>query len=186
MIDTDAHRRKRKAISQPIEGRSLKEFEPTILEQIDIFITQVHNSSVSGQHVNMSELCPRLGIDIIGHLAFGYALNLQTEDTYWFLPPAFDVGRARINLFMSYPPLTILDKLIKYLTRNKRERILAMLRTMIAARTAQDKHAKPDFYSAASGNMDEGSGDFENSELWAEATFFITAGLSSSPFLKCA
>ena len=185
VIDTDIHRHKRKIISQPIEGRALKEFEPTIIEQIDIFISQVHAASVSGQHVNMSELCPRLGIDIIGHLAFGYSLNLQTEDTYRFLPPAFDLGRARINLFMLYPPLTILDRLIKYLTRSKRERILAMLRTMIAARTVQDKNAKPDFYSFASGNMDEGSGDFENSELWAEATFFVTAGLLlQGPFLK--
>lgn len=51
-----------------------------------------------------------------------------------------------------------------------------MLEAMISSRMALKEDAKPDFYSFAAGHLDLGSGDPENSELWAEATFFITAG----------
>ncbi|KAH9906954.1 cytochrome P450 [Xylariomycetidae sp. FL2044] len=186
VLDTDAHRRKRKIVSQPIDGVALKQFEPTILEQVDIFIQLIRESSAKGEHVNMSTSCQRLGIDIVGYLAFGFTLNLQTEETYRFMPPAFDIGRARINIFMQYPPLTILNGPVKYLSRSKREKLLSALRTMISERSALDKKAKKDFYSFAAGHLDEGSGDFENSELWAEATFFITAGGTPPATAMCA
>ncbi|KAK7756026.1 hypothetical protein SLS62_001969 [Diatrype stigma] len=51
-----------------------------------------------------------------------------------------------------------------------------MLETMISSRMALKEDAKPDFYSVAAGHLDLGSADIQNSELWAEATFFITAG----------
>ncbi|RYO93052.1 hypothetical protein DL762_001315 [Monosporascus cannonballus] len=135
----------------------------------------------------MSECGQRLGIDIIGHLAFGYALNLQTDETYQFLPSALSLGKTRINAYMQFPALRKLDGLFKYLGRRQRERILDMLRTMVASRTSEGKHAKHDFYSFAAGSLHEGSPtDFENSELCAEATFFITAGVTPPVTTICA
>ncbi|KAI1171983.1 cytochrome P450 [Nemania sp. FL0916] len=174
--DGDEHRRKRKIISQPIEGRALREFERIILAQIDIFISLVHESAKTGQVLNMTQYLQRMVMDIIGHLAFGYDLNLQKSDTNRHLPSGFDRGRARISLFMQYPRLLALDGLVKFLTKKIRERILNTLGEMVAQRTAQATHSMSDFYSFAAGNLDEGSGDIENSELWSEALVFVSAG----------
>ena len=155
-LDTDMHRRKRKIISQPLTDRSLRNFEPTILEQINIFLEQIRSSSLNGNVVNMTERCERLGIDIVGLLAFGFPLQLQTNDTYRFLPPALAAGKTSINIFMHQPILRKLKGVIKFLAKRQRERILRMLEAMISSRMALKEDAKPDFYSFAAGHLDPG------------------------------
>ncbi|KAI3338040.1 hypothetical protein F4824DRAFT_499819 [Ustulina deusta] len=57
-------------------GRALREFQYIILEQIEIFIGLMYESAKNVQVVNMTERLQRMVMDIIGHLAFGYAFNL--------------------------------------------------------------------------------------------------------------
>jgi cytochrome P450 len=176
-IDEEAYRQKRKIINLPFSDRSLRAFEPTMLNQIQIFLGRIYDSSLTGKSINMTDYCNHLAVDIVGLLAFGYHLNLQTEDTYRFLPWAFAIGKSRVNIFMHFPAISILDRLVKFLGRRARKRILSMLAAMIKSRIAQESDAKPDFYSFAAGHMGEGSDDdIENSELFAEATFLVTAG----------
>ncbi|KAI1413413.1 cytochrome P450 [Hypoxylon sp. FL1857] len=172
-LDAEAHRQRRKLISQPISQRAMRLFEPAMLEQIDIFLRQIHASA--GSVVNMTDRCQWLGLDIIGLLSFGYRLNLQTEKEYRFIPRAFADIKSRINVFMQFPALSTLAPLITPFTEPEKGKLL-MVYMMMLARAAQDKDAERDFYSYAKGNLDYGPDYFEYGEFMAEAAFFVTAG----------
>ncbi|GAW25553.1 putative benzoate 4-monooxygenase cytochrome P450 protein [Rosellinia necatrix] len=186
-IDRQKHREKRRLIGQAINDKAMRSFEPTMLEQIDVFIERIQQASLSTsgvedlQPVNITDLTKRLGADIVGHLAFGYALNMQTEPTYRFILQGLAVGSYRNNSFMQFPMLkmlglhnfvTILDG---YASRMKYK---AMLQNMITSRLSQDKHAKNDLYSFVVDHLDiDGSKNgIMTTELWSEALFFFPAG----------
>ncbi|KAI1405733.1 cytochrome P450 [Hypoxylon fuscum] len=173
-IDAEAHRQRRKLISQPISQRAMRLFEPAMLGQIDIFLRQIYASSESV--VNMTDRCQWLGLDIIGLLAFGYRLNLQTEKEYRFIPRAFADIKSGINVFMQFPALSTFAPLITPFTEPEKGKLLNMVYMMMLARAAQDKDAEKDFYSYTKGNLDFGPDYFEYGEFMAEAAFFVTAG----------
>ncbi|KAI1640707.1 hypothetical protein F4809DRAFT_637508 [Biscogniauxia mediterranea] len=76
-LETDLHRRKRKILSQATSERWMRLFEPTMLEQVDIFLKEL--MVLSSLPVNMTDRCGYLAVDVVGHLAFGYPLNFQTQ-----------------------------------------------------------------------------------------------------------
>lgn len=70
-IDKRKHRVKRKVVGQAVNDKAMRAFEPTMLEQVDIFIEQLLASAHDCSPVNMTERCKWLGMDIVGLLAFG-------------------------------------------------------------------------------------------------------------------
>ncbi|KAI3330148.1 cytochrome P450 [Ustulina deusta] len=186
-IDRQKHREKRKLIGQAITDKAMRSFEPTMLEQIDVFIEQIRlaSSSTSGskgsQPVNMTDLTKRLGADIVGHLAFGYAMNMQTDPTYQFVLRGLAVGSYQNNSFMQFPMLKKLGlhNLVPIVGGfASRMKYRNMLQKMITSRLSQEKHAKNDLYSFVVDHLDrDGSKNgVKTSELWSEALFFFPAG----------
>ncbi|KAI0886384.1 cytochrome P450 [Annulohypoxylon maeteangense] len=173
-IDAEAHRQRRKLISQPISQRAMRLFEPTMSAQIDIFLRKIYESS--GSVVNVTDHCQWLGLDIVGLLAFGYHLNLQTKEEYRFIPRAFADIKSRIHVFMQFPALANFAALITPFTEPEKGKLLRLVYKMMLARAEQDKDAERDFYSYAKGNLDYGPDYFEYGEFMAEAAFFVTAG----------
>ncbi|KAI0503176.1 hypothetical protein F5B22DRAFT_630221 [Xylaria bambusicola] len=53
----------------------MRDFEPMMMEQVDIYIQQLIVLSRGSKPVNMSDRCKYFGIDVIGYLAFGYDLK---------------------------------------------------------------------------------------------------------------
>ncbi|KAI1824076.1 cytochrome P450 [Xylaria intraflava] len=187
-IDRQKHREKRKLIGQAITEKAMRSFEPTMSEQIDIFIEQIRLASTptlspSGvaRPINMTDLTKRLGADIVGHLAFGYALNMQTDPTYRFMLGGLAVGSYQNNSFMQFPMLkklglhTLVPLVAGFASRMKYKN---MLQNMITSRLSQEKHSKNDLYSFVVDHLDvDGSkGGVKASELWSEALFFFPAG----------
>lgn len=161
----------------------MQSFEPTIISQVNVFLRELLRSSQQKEDVNMSQHCLRLGGDIICHLAFGYPLNTQTEDTNRAFLDAMVAINARVSLYMNWPATSILlDPLVKWLGKKRVAEFRKSVFAMIHARTAMDKDAKHDLYSMAlSDKIGEGGADssddgLHGSELWSEATFFINAG----------
>ncbi|KAI1431071.1 hypothetical protein GGR50DRAFT_698356 [Xylaria sp. CBS 124048] len=83
-----------------------------MLEQIDVFIRRIQLASASttgsrdSQLVNMTDLTKRLGADSVGCLAFGYALNVQTDPKCRFvLGGELAVGSYQNNKFLQFPLL---------------------------------------------------------------------------------
>lgn len=98
-LDRADHRRRRRVVGQAISERSMREFEPTMMSQIDIFLAQLLRSSQQEQVVEMTSRCKYLAMDVIGLLAFGYYWKTQTEETLRLLPRAFAALNPRVYLF---------------------------------------------------------------------------------------
>ncbi|KAI1267562.1 cytochrome P450 [Xylariaceae sp. FL1019] len=183
-IEAEAHRKRRRLISQPISQRAMHLFEPTMLTQIDIFLRQIYKSS--GLVENLTNRAEWLGIDIIGIMSFGYYLNLQTDKTYRFIPQSFADIKARINTFMQFPILSWVTPLITYFTEPGKDQLLRMVFMMMQARAERPRDAEMDFYSHAKGSLDYGPDYFEYGEFMAEAAFFVTAGGTPPATVICA
>jgi cytochrome P450 len=178
-VDVEEHRRKRKIISLPITEKSTRAFEPIMITEVNKFTKQILESMERSEPINMTDRCQNLSVDVIGQLAFGYPLNLQTKaDNRWLLP-GLRIGGHRNNTYMQFPKLKVLEPFLKFLGRKGRQKYLQIMTTMIKYRLSLTKDAKHDLYSFAINHMELSSG-LRASELWAEAFFFIIAG-STTP-----
>lgn len=143
-------------------------------EQIDIFLRQIYASA--GSVVDMTNRAEWLGIDIVGLISFGYRLNLQTDETYRFIPKDFEDLKAIINCFMQFPFAFAISPVVGWLNAVKRERLRNIIFQMMLARAAREKDAEQDFYSYVKGNLDYGPDYIDKGNFIAEAAFFVTAG----------
>lgn len=179
VIDKHRHRVKRKLVGKAISDKAMRGFEPTMIEQVDIFIRQLLASSHDSSPVNMTDRCKRLGMDIVGLLAFGFPLNMQTDPTYRFVLDGISLGTYQNNCFLQFPPLKKLGlhHLLPLLGFSQRIKYLRMMQHMISTRLSQDKHAKNDLYSFVVDHLDNTTDGMKTNELWSEALFFFPAGL---------
>ncbi|KAI1264187.1 cytochrome P450 [Xylariaceae sp. FL1019] len=176
VADRKLHRPKRKLVSGVLSDHSLRNFEPTMLQQINIFLKQILVSS--NNPINLTPRCRYLGLDIAGHLGFGYDINLQTEDTYRFLSGALIAGSTRTNLCMQFPPLAWLRTgvIMRFVPNSLRARLLALINKMIATRVAQPVDANNDLLAAYMRETDTDVRQLTQSSLWTEGVFFFSAG----------
>ncbi|KAI1772795.1 cytochrome P450 [Hypoxylon cercidicola] len=174
--DKSLHRPKRKLVSGVLSEHSLRNFEPVMMRQVDIFLNQLLRSN--GQPINLTPSCRYLGLDIAAHLGFGYDLNLQTADTYRFLSGALISGTTRTNLCMQFPPLAWLRTgvILRFIPSSLRARLLAMINEMITVRVSQPADAKHDLLAAYMNATDTDVKELSQSNLWTEAVFFFSAG----------
>ncbi|KAI0812084.1 cytochrome P450 [Xylaria sp. FL0064] len=177
-LDRLVRRDKRRFIGQAINEKAMRSFEPTMLGEINIFIDQLLHAAQTSAPVNMTDVTKRLGADIVGHLAFGYALNMQTDPTYRFMLRGLAVGSYQNNSFMQFLMLKKLGlhNLLVLAGFSKRMKYKEMLQKMITSRLAQEKHAQSDLYSFVADHLDDPSNGVTTSELWSEALFFFPAG----------
>ncbi|KAH9886887.1 cytochrome P450 [Xylariomycetidae sp. FL2044] len=175
--DKALHRSKRRVFGAAISDQSMRLFEPTMIEQVDVFLQKLLKAAQSSSAVNITHNSRYLTVDVVGHLGFGYPLNTQTNPTNRFLIRAFDLTSIRIALCMQYPLLYHLktDLLVSLSRSSLRLPLLALLETMVKQRLSQPKDAKHDLLSfiSSSGSSEE---DVRATNLWAEAAFFFPAG----------
>ncbi|KAI1084850.1 cytochrome P450 [Whalleya microplaca] len=178
-VDRKRHASKRRLIGRAVTDRAMRTFEPTMQEQVVVFLEKLYESARASLPVDMTQSCKRLGLDIVAHLAFGFALNTQTDPTYRFIIDGIAMGNYRANCFMQLPILKnrVLDPVLHLLSRSRRLGYLRALEHVIGTRLSIDKHAKNDLYSSVADNIDaDGPDSILLSELWSEAVFFFPAG----------
>lgn len=177
VMDKPSHRLKRRIVGQAINDRSMRTFEPTMLEQIDLFLKTVLASSKESKPINLTEHIGYLACDIIALLSLGFPLRLQTNPEYrWMVDGMFRanylanvrVQQYRLHQFRVF-------SLLKYLTRDVRERWKRLLEKMIITRSSEDKHIRHDLYSIAAKANSQGE-TIRMSELWSEVITFFPAG----------
>ncbi|KAI0848455.1 cytochrome P450 [Daldinia vernicosa] len=181
VIDKRQHRVKRRLIGQALNERGMRLFEPIILEQIDIFIQQLSQSSAGTKPVNMSPMLRYLTLDIITLLSFGFPLRTQEKEEYRFISEGVVAGNYFQNMKLQCPLLTQLQitEALQFVggIREKREPYRAMLKKLIGSRMAENQDAKLDLYSMVADQINTGgSENIQTSELWAEAIFIFAAG----------
>ncbi|KAF7521194.1 hypothetical protein G7054_g12513 [Neopestalotiopsis clavispora] len=187
VVDKRAHSYKRKLIGQCTSERSMRIFETSMLEQIDIFLGTLVASA--GQPTNMTHRCNRLGIDIVSLLAFGYPLHTQTDPRYRFLIDAHVFGNFRSNLFVQFPFLkaTKIYSLLERLAAKDVRRYFQAIETMIASRMAEGRDKRHDLYALIADQINpDGAYPHRESEIWAEAVFFFPAGADTTSTLLSA
>ncbi|KAK8134591.1 Isotrichodermin C-15 hydroxylase [Apiospora sp. TS-2023a] len=181
-LDKTDHRRRRRVIGQAISDRAMREFEPTMLTQIDVFLGQLLHSCQPKPEpkdqptvVDMTSRCKYLAMDVIGLIAFGTALKTQTEETFHLLPRAFAALNPRVYLFMNWPKTHLVDPGVQWLVRERVGEFRRLLQGIITDRMALPRDAKHDLYSFVA--TDERVGQVEQeglrkSEIWGEAGGF--------------
>lgn len=185
-LDKQEHRRKRKLIAPVINDRSMRTFEPALLEKTDVFAKQILKASQNKTNdtVNMSQNCRYLGLDVVGLLSFGYDLKTQTEDTYRYLARILTQGTWRINIRLHWPFFNTLKPEFTFIIRTllTGKGFMVVLKKMINARLEVDKHAKHDLYAHMVHALDSKDEDEKTTmnEIWTEAIFFFPAGGDTS------
>ncbi|KAJ2993260.1 hypothetical protein NUW58_g1896 [Xylaria curta] len=177
VIDRIAHRSKRKLIGAGVSERAMREFEPTMQSQINIFLRHILESSGKSEAVNMSTLSKRLTMDVIGLLAFGYPMNTQTEERYRTLHGGIEASNAHNNVLMQWPRLQskAIAYPLHYLTLAAQKQAFELIENMIKTRTAEGKDARRDLYAQVADQL-ETNPEFRLSDIWSEALFLIPAG----------
>jgi cytochrome P450 len=175
-IDTELHRLKRKLIGQATTERSMRTFEPIMTEQINVFLRQLLVSSEKAEPVNITDRCQWLGLDVVGLLSFGYRLNLQTDESYRFIPKGMAFVNSRINLYLQFPEISPIEFILSRLNQKQRSKYIDVVKTMITKRVSQPKDAQHDLYSLVADGTITGSEGQPKIDLWSEALFFLTAG----------
>lgn len=181
VIHKDAHRTKRKIVGSAVNDRSMRIFEPTMLEQIDMFIRLLFVSSKNFEPVNMTERVTHLGCDIIALLSLGFPLKLQTETTYRFMVPGMFRANHLANTRMQWFRLHQLRvfSLLNYFTADAREKYKRLMVKMIKTRLGEDKNVRHDLFSIISQASSDGE-DIRVSDILTEAVSFFPAGMLNS------
>ncbi|KAI0201487.1 cytochrome P450 [Astrocystis sublimbata] len=180
--DSALHRLKRKLIGRAVSDQSMKSFQPTMLQEIDIFIRRIHQTTRlpdPQQSVNVAQYFKHLGYDVVGHLAFGYPLRLQTDPENRFVAEANAYGNYRMNVYMQWPLLrhVKIERLFDLMSNSLRARLLSLIEKMIKTRLAQTRDARRDLYYHVADEFSTDATGVRLGNLWSEAVFFIPAGL---------
>lgn len=177
--DKEEHRRKRRIVGPVVSERSMRVFETDMMNQVDVFLAQLLHSSKQKDIVNMTPRCERLGVDIVGQLAFGYALKTQTNAEHRLMVEGMKTRSDRSTLYFFWGRLNFLEVFFNLYegTRNL-EVLYGSIQKMIGARMAKPKDALHDFYAMTSKDIAPGEPGMVGKELWAEAVFFVAAGMS--------
>jgi len=169
-------------ISKALSEQKMRRFEPILLTHIDTFLKLLLRASKTGEPVNMSDRCKRLGLEVIGKFGFGYDLKVQTEETNAFIVKGLEGGSYRNNVYIQAPGVQWMGVEFLFPALYKlRMKYLFLLKRLVGQRLAEGKDAKEDLFSYVVDAKDPETGTkISMSELWSEATFFFAAGMAFS------
>lgn len=157
----------------------MRMFEPTMIDQIEVFIERIRRAARDSTAINMSVVVRHLGLDIAGLLGFGYDLGMQTSEENRFMLPMLDAGATWSSVFLHWPGSRRfrMGLVAHKIFRNLRGKYLSLVQKMISSRSSLGIDAKKDLYSILAPALGDGSEGLRQSELWAEANMFLPAGM---------
>ncbi|KAI1405615.1 cytochrome P450 [Hypoxylon fuscum] len=193
VIDKSIHRTRRRIVGQVVHERSMRIFEPTMMEQVDIYVTLLREScqGPDPKPINMTDRTTFLACDIIAMLAFGYPMKLQTDPENRFIVE----GMLSANYIASYRmqcyrlhQARFFD-IKQFLDTPKLKRYWSLMVKIIMTRTAEDDNVRHDLFSVVADSnkqaVDPGDG-IRAGEVWSEAVSFFPAGAFSTSGGICA
>jgi cytochrome P450 len=179
------HRRKRKVFSQAFSEQAIKDFEPTILHHVNVFLSQILKDIPLNTEHTWSEplnLTPRArfyATDVMGEFGFGKSFEMQTSDENKFLLKATDGAAIVAGMYCQYPKLKYygLGRLVALAGISTKERFGRLVKKLIKERLSEPSHNKCDLLHFISDNIDRKVEEqFSTEEVWAESRFILIAG----------
>ena len=187
VLDKRLHRVKRQIIGQGVNERSMRQFEPTMAQHIDIFLQRLVETCQGEEiAVDMTGRCKYLGLDIIAELGFGTTLNLQSDDKRRFIVKGMETSNFRSNLYIQFPLLKRIGMEIALFPFifTRQLKYYRLLKHLIVARRSEAKHERNDLYSFVVDIKDPETGEgMRLRDIWSEAAFFMPAGTYVNPRL---
>lgn len=176
----EVHKSRRKILALTTTERNIRQYEPTLSEQTNIFLKHILDASQSKDGLIVSEPLGQLGADIISLLAFGYPLNVQTDTTYRFVPESITLGNGINNVKMQFPFLSnsIFSFITDLLTHAQLRRFYKLTDLIVSTRLSSDMDGHADLFSLAADKL-KNDKNFKIKDLWAEALFLFSAGTYS-------
>ncbi|KAK2603622.1 hypothetical protein QQS21_004203 [Conoideocrella luteorostrata] len=125
----------------------------------------------------MSEYFKRLGIDIIGELAFGFSFNTQVHDKYRHVYELNETLAWRLNTYMQFPAIRPIELFLLLVGAKQATKFIDTIKYVLTNRISKKKDAYHDLYSMIIDNLVQEEGrDVVTTELMTEAVAFLTAG----------
>ncbi|KAI1810420.1 cytochrome P450 [Poronia punctata] len=185
--DRHFHRTRRQLVTQILTDRSMHKFEPVLTERVNLFLLRLLQFAQASRPANMSQLTRRFTMDVAGLLGFGFDLNLQRSDENQFMLTVLDIMTPISNIYYHFFSLRGWMRWMSvFVSHDMREQYLGTMERIVSTRMAEGKHARHDLYSIVADSLDSGVGGLRQSELWAEANFFLTAAGETSKTAMCA
>ena len=181
-IDKSLHRHKHRVLSQGFSDRCLRDFEPMILKEVDIFVGKFDQENWSAP-TDMTKCCRHLAYDIMGDFGFGQSFELQEKTDNHFLMDAVLATSRKAAVIMHYPALAKLrlEILVARRLLKMREKYLKLMSDLVKTRLDADQNHHNDLFSYLVDAKDPETGEgFTESELWAESRFLLIAGENQS------
>lgn len=122
----------------------MREFEPTMISQTDVFPAQLLRASQQEEIVEMTSRCKYLAMNVIGLLAFGSSWKTQTSETLQILPRSFASLNPRVYLLMTWPKTHNIDPGVQWLVKERIEKFRGILTGIISDRMALPIDSKHD------------------------------------------
>ena len=179
------HRRKRKVLAQAFSDQSIKDFEPTIIHHVNVFIGQLAKEISVGAGgrwsvpLNMTTLARYYATDVMGEFGFGKSFEVQTSDENRFLMKATDGATVVAGIYCQYPKLKRygLGSLAAIAGMATKEQFGRLAKKLIDERLSEKHEKKADLLHFITGTGDRKVDEpFSMDEVWAESRFTLIAG----------
>ncbi|KAF2473640.1 cytochrome P450 [Lindgomyces ingoldianus] len=188
VIDKDVHRFKRKIINQGLSEQRMRDFEPAMNNQIDIFIQNIRRACKESEDewsepINMTTPCKYLGYDIMGQFGFGQSFQLQIKPDNRFLVESINLSAILLGVYFQFADLVKARLHVVFASRalKLRKELQALMERIVSERVTAEKHSQHDLFSFVIDAKDPESGrGFSFTELWAEGRLLLIAGSDTS------
>jgi len=181
-LDKKLHSHKRKIVGRAVSEKSMREFEPIMMQHIDTLIDQLDKDSQEDQSTNMTTYIKRFGFDVVSDLAFGESLNLLTNDAHRWVVEWVEMLEVQVNTHLQAPTIkwTGIDIPLFIMTLLRKIKFVKIIQGLMNRRIERGRHDREDFFAFMMDSKDPFTGkDTTMPEFLEEALFFFPAGTTS-------
>ncbi|TVY75856.1 Cytochrome P450 monooxygenase apf7 [Lachnellula suecica] len=185
-VDTTAHTRKRRVMSQAFSDSALKTLEEHIHQHLAVFIKCLAEGSSNCDDEksswtvpkNVAHWCNYLSFDFMAELVFGKSFQMQEKIDNRYIIDLIQPAVFRVGVFLQMPELAVwnVDKIFLPNVRSLRDKFVALSRSMALDRVNMDSKRQDLFSHILAARDPETGNGFSLDELWGESTLLIVAG----------
>ncbi|MCJ1382415.1 hypothetical protein MMC17_005528 [Xylographa soralifera] len=171
-------------MSQILSDEAVKEYEPKMIEHLNVFLKQLEPSKSPvcwSESRDLSILCMRLTLDVMCDFGFGLDPQLQLNRDLSFIPRVLQNYSWRMGIYEQYPQLAYLgvERLASWLQYDKKLENRFRSWSENFASTVLDRRdgkRKGQFSVIRDSKLSAAGTHLNDSELWAEGSFMMLAG----------
>ncbi|GAC93901.1 benzoate 4-monooxygenase cytochrome P450 [Pseudozyma hubeiensis SY62] len=140
IVDREQHQQRRKAWEAAFTSRALKGYEPAMMDNLDVLLSQLSKRAASGETVHIDDWMMLYSFDLISHVGFGRNLSLLEQGK---LTPILELLEANVWFSQVAGHRPYVCELLA-LVPNPIEPFYQLVREQLAGRLQHGEQANPD------------------------------------------